>query len=253
VSRKRHTAFTLVELLVVIGIIALLISILLPALNKARDSAKGVVCQNNLQQIGRMIHMYTASNKQLFPRIFESGVQGWQGILIEFNYKTSPIDQLYKYWLPGFTGYANAVAFPTFYCPVMVERGYVGNSAPISGYYTNYAANFTVFSSSTTGWFPAGRVKKASESIMVFDAIGYPPGSPDRAVAAGAEYHLESGNPNNSVGYPHGGQLKWLGGGGPYGGGCNGLFVDGHVSRIPDPGTSNILPVARKAANQLWW
>jgi len=64
--RKRN-GFTLVELLVVIGIIALLISILLPSLNKARESAKRAQCLSNLRSIMQMMNLYAVDNKQQIP------------------------------------------------------------------------------------------------------------------------------------------------------------------------------------------
>lgn len=63
----RRGGFTLVELLVVIGIIAVLISVLLPALNRARQSANSLTCQAKLKQIGQAIQIYANENKDSLP------------------------------------------------------------------------------------------------------------------------------------------------------------------------------------------
>lgn len=61
-------AFSLVEILVVLGLIALLISLLLPAIQKARTQSKAVACQSNLRQIGQAMLIYANSNRGwLFP------------------------------------------------------------------------------------------------------------------------------------------------------------------------------------------
>ena len=66
-KRSSHSAFTLVELLVVIGIIALLISILLPALSKAREAGNTIKCAANLRSIGQGFTRYVAENRQTYP------------------------------------------------------------------------------------------------------------------------------------------------------------------------------------------
>lgn len=83
---RRIRAFTLIELLVVISIIALLVSILLPALSKARDSAVAIQCSSVLRSVRQALAMYGADNNQWSPdytSIWDSGagafVQKWGG------------------------------------------------------------------------------------------------------------------------------------------------------------------------------
>ncbi len=64
---RHHRAFTLIEMLVVISIIALLISLLLPALSAARATARSVVCQSQLRQLGLWGMTYTAENQGYLP------------------------------------------------------------------------------------------------------------------------------------------------------------------------------------------
>ena len=95
---KTRKGFTLVELLVVIGIIALLISILLPALSKATESARTIACLSNLKQIAMANFNYAANNKGVsVPASYRSGSFGaygdaeqWPVLLIAEGYLTAP-------------------------------------------------------------------------------------------------------------------------------------------------------------------
>ena len=67
-TRKKNHGFTLIELLVVVAIIALLVSILMPALSKARQQAKAVVCMSNEKQMGLAMIYYSEENDFYVPR-----------------------------------------------------------------------------------------------------------------------------------------------------------------------------------------
>jgi len=71
--RHRQAAFTLVELLVVIGIIALLIAILMPSLSRARQQSQRIQCMSNMRQLGMATMQYTTENKGWFPRAAGGG------------------------------------------------------------------------------------------------------------------------------------------------------------------------------------
>jgi prepilin-type processing-associated H-X9-DG protein/prepilin-type N-terminal cleavage/methylation domain-containing protein len=74
---RSRVGFTLVELLVVIGIIALLISVLLPALSKARKAAQEVVCMSDLRQWGVGLQIYVDTNKGALPQKGPDGTGGF--------------------------------------------------------------------------------------------------------------------------------------------------------------------------------
>ncbi len=96
VTRPNHViaigGFTLVELLVVIGIIAVLISLLLPSLNAVRESGNSVKCLANLKQIGAAVQIYAARNRGfVVPGGYNDGFQQrWFAILMNENILPAP-------------------------------------------------------------------------------------------------------------------------------------------------------------------
>jgi len=87
---NEQRGFTLIELLVVIAIIALLMAILMPALQRVRKQAKAVICQSNLKQWGTIFAMYTDDNNGFFPRRTQSGGR-WINVLYDYYYREEKI------------------------------------------------------------------------------------------------------------------------------------------------------------------
>ena len=73
ISKKQAICFTLIELLVVIAILSILMSILLPATQRARDHARMIKCTNNQRQIYGALLFYTIDNKGFMPACVDAG------------------------------------------------------------------------------------------------------------------------------------------------------------------------------------
>src|SRR5689334_2028868 len=103
-SSVRSRAFTLVELLVVIGIIALLMSILLPSLSRARQQAARVTCAAQMRDLVSATVMYAGANKGSLPE-----QRGYAPDVTSANYKVTQDDSSF-----AMMGSINSTAFPDF-------------------------------------------------------------------------------------------------------------------------------------------
>jgi prepilin-type N-terminal cleavage/methylation domain-containing protein len=121
---KKAKGFTLVELLVVIGIIAVLISMLLPALNKAREQARRTQCLSNLRQVHALFAMYANANRDQIPI-------GCSGNEMQYNYiiwrtVSGHPSKYQSFGLLHETGLMNDPL--AFYCPADVSPFYQWNN-----------------------------------------------------------------------------------------------------------------------------
>ena len=241
---RPRLAFTLVELLVVIGIIALLISILLPTLSKARQAGYAVKCMSNMRQVAQALVMYSTdgSNRGHWPTmaLAPSAANDWRNSADWLHWQTLPAPgrNINDSSIAKYIGARNEQLKAIFRCPMDYLEAHKPKAAPndwAGPYLYSYSFNALMGTKNDDPkkivWKTATKVKNPGYKIMLAEEIAPNDGwwsptqiNPGQAVPTGKADYLTTRHGTKGDEFKAPGQERRPGG--------HVACVDGHVEKM---------------------
>ena len=192
--KKQVRKFTLIELLVVVAIIAVLAGMLLPTLNKARETAKTISCLNKVKQISQQLFHYMTDNHDYFPGPYVSLAAG------DFTFlRKIALENGIKLPDPG-DGYASQMNFANnlYRCPNVEDKEYIYSYTPYTSRIT-YGVNYYISKSdlNPVKLWKIATVCKTSSLMLTIEARGHNSVSTDDTGLMAVRFSHEQNNVTN--------------------------------------------------------